>query len=89
MARNRIEDMRDLLFGILEDLRDTDEPLTDEMKDRAKLACDVSGRIIESGKLEVDFMKVLAATDDRERTGSGFIPAGPRDRLLGEGDTPS
>ena len=63
--KNKITDLRDHLFATLESLRDTEKPMD---LDRAKAIAEVSQTIINSAKVEVEFMKQTGAT------GSGFIP---------------
>jgi len=77
-TKNKIEDLRDHLFAMLEDLRDdaSKEPLAERLE-RARAVSDVSRRIIESAKVEVDFLRVTCGD-----VGSGFIP---QDRQLPEG----
>lgn len=69
--KNKIEDVRNHLFMALERLNDTDEPLTKEELERAKAIADLSQVIINSAKIEVDYMKAT-----KRKTGSGFIPEG-------------
>lgn len=63
MARNKINDLRDHLFETLERLKDGDIDIT-----TAKTMADVAQVIINSAKIEVDFIKATGATED-----SGFI----------------
>lgn len=73
---NKIEDLRNHLFATIEGLLDRDEPME---LDRAKTVADVAQVIINSAKVEVDFIK--AAGEVGKVTGTGFIrPAieGPR-----------
>lgn len=65
--KNKIEDLRNHLFATLEDLRDKEKPMEIE---RAKAISDVAQTIINSAKVEVDFMKMRG---DHIK-GSGFIP---------------
>ncbi len=61
MARNKLEDLRNHLFAQLERLENEDvdkEKLELEMK-RAKSIAQVSQQIIETAKVEVDFIKIL------------------------------
>ncbi len=64
--RNKIDDLRDHLFETLEALRDTEEPMELE---RAKAIADVAQVIVNSAKVEVDFLK---ATGGLRST--GFLP---------------
>ncbi len=60
-----IEDLRDHLFATLEALRNPDKPMD---LDRAKTVAAVARVVVDSAKVENEFMKL---TDSR---GSGFIP---------------
>lgn len=64
--RNKIEDLRNHLFATLEALQDDENPMD---LDRAKAIADVGQVIINSAKLEVDFIKVIGRDH-----GTGFIP---------------
>lgn len=75
--KNKIEDLRNHLFATLEGLLDQDKPLE---LDRAKAVAEVAQVLVNSAKVEVDFLK---ATDSVR--GSGFIPDDSR-VLPGGGD---
>ncbi|BCF96589.1 hypothetical protein PPGU19_011580 [Paraburkholderia sp. PGU19] len=60
-----INDLRSHLFDTLKALNDKEKPLDIE---RAKVVADVGQVIINSAKVEVDFMRVAGGK------GSGFIP---------------
>lgn len=80
MADNTIEGLREHLFATLAALRDPATPMEVE---RAKAVADVAGRIIDSAKVEVQFMNAAGGT------GSGFIPTAPRKSALpAPGDKP-
>jgi len=64
--KNKIEDLRNHLFAALEALADEDKPMEIE---RAKAISDVAQTIINSAKVEVDYMKQVGG-----RPVSGFIP---------------
>ncbi|MCP3868330.1 MAG: hypothetical protein GY703_09600 [Gammaproteobacteria bacterium] len=68
--KNKIEDLRDHLFATLEALQDQDTPMD---VGRAKTISDVAQTIINSAKVEVDYLNVTGAVG-----GSGFIPDSPR-----------
>lgn len=70
--KNKIEDLRNHLFATLEALQDKDEPMEIE---RAKAVADVAQVIVNSAKIEVDFLRATG----REQ-GSGFIPE--NDKLI-------
>ena len=64
--KNKIEDLRNHLFATMESLMDPDNPME---INRAKAIADVAQVIVNSVKMEVDFLK---ATDRTQ--GTGFIP---------------
>jgi hypothetical protein len=78
--KNKIEDLRDHLFETLEALKDPDKPMDIA---RAKAVADVARVIVESAKVEVDYVR---ATGQESRT--HFIPALPRDPERGTPDKP-
>lgn len=69
--KNKIEDVRNHLFMALERLNDEDEPITDDELKRAKAIADVAQVIVNSAKIEVDYLKAT-----KRKQGTGFIPAG-------------
>lgn len=71
--KNKIEDLRNHLFETLEALRDKDEPME---IDRARAVADVAGRIIDSAKVEVEFLRTVGGIHS-----TGFIPTDDRKRL--------
>jgi len=66
-TRNKIEDLRNHLFAALEGLSDPDNPMEIE---RAKAISDVAQTVINSAKLEVDYLKTIGGN----RVTTGFIP---------------
>jgi hypothetical protein len=64
-VKNKIEDLRNHLFEALEALKDKENPM--EIA-RAKAIADVATVIVNSAKVEVDFIKATGSD------GSGFIP---------------
>ena len=66
MPRNKIEDLRNHLFATLEALQDEKEPMELE---RAKAIADVAQVLVNSAKVEVDFIKATGRA-----AGTGFIP---------------
>lgn len=67
--RNKIEDLRNHLFATLESLQDEEKPME---IDRAKAIADVAQVIVNSAKMEVDFIKATGID-----TSTGFIPQLP------------
>ena len=67
--RNKIEDLRDHLFATLEALRDPDKPMD---IDRAKAISTVAQTIINTAKVEVDYIEATGG-----RGSSSFLPARP------------
>lgn len=66
--KNKIDDLRNHLFETLEALKDEDKPM--ELA-RAKAIADVAKVLVESAKVEVDFLKVTGAVRS-----TGFLPDG-------------
>lgn len=64
--KNKIEDLRNHLFETLERLKDGDEKMP---LDRARTIVDVAQAIINSAKVEVDYLRTVQGTK-----GTGFIP---------------
>lgn len=65
--KNKITDLRNHLFEQLEKLKDPDCDLETEIK-RSKAMVEVGSVIVESAKVEVDFIRHTSSE------GSGFIP---------------
>jgi hypothetical protein len=63
--KNKVEDLRNHLFETLEALKDKDAPMDIEP---ARAIADVAQTIINSARVEVEFLKATGNT-----TGSGFI----------------
>lgn len=72
--KNHIEDLRDHLFATLEDLRDKDKPMDIA---RAKAIANVAAAIVNSAKVENEYMKLTGAQ------GTGFIPVKAIERKPG------
>ena len=72
MARNKINDLRDHLFETLERLKDGDIDIA-----TAKAMADVGQVIINSAKIEIDFIRATGSTKD-----SGFIKLGDGNEKL-------
>lgn len=71
--KNKIEDLRNHLFVAIEALLDEENPMD---IDRAKAVADVAQVMINSAKVEVEFMKTTGGT------GSGFIENAARKPAL-------
>lgn len=63
MPRNKIQDLRNHLFEVIEKLQDGEMDI-----DCAKTIAEVAQVIVNSAKVEVDFMRLT------DGTGTGFIP---------------
>jgi len=72
--KNKIEDLRNHLFETLEDLRDKEKPMD---LDRAKAIAQVGQVIVNSAKVENDFLKITGNV-----SGSGFINNGDQKPAL-------
>ena len=68
--KNKIEDLRDHLFEMLETIKDPDAKID---LARYRLGVDVAKSLIASAKVEVEFVKATGINK-----GTGFIPQGPR-----------
>ena len=66
--QNKIDDLRNHLFETLEALKDDEKPMDLE---RARAVADVAKVIVESAKVEVDFLKVTGAIRSTD-----FLPDG-------------
>jgi hypothetical protein len=64
--KNKIDDLRNHLFAALEGLADTEEPMD---LARAKAIAEVGQVIVNSAKIEVDFLRATGG-----KQGSGFLP---------------
>lgn len=77
--KNNIDDLRDHLFATLEALRDTDDPM--DIK-RAKTVSDVAQTVINSAKVELEFIELTGSEE------SGFIDKSKRPSLPAPGERP-
>lgn len=75
--KNKIEDLRNHLFATLEGLLDEETPMDIE---RAKAVADVAQVIVNSAKIEVDYLRVTGI-----EKGTGFISP-PNVQLLPKKD---
>lgn len=71
--KNKISDVRNHLFETLEGLLDKEDPME---IDRAKTIAEVAQVIVNSAKVEVDFLHKVGGI------GTGFIP---QDKQVGNG----
>lgn len=74
MARNKLEDLRNHLFAQLERLNDEDltpEQVQYEVK-KAKAIAGVSNAIIETAKLEINFLKETGRSDSQSQLFRGI-----------------
>lgn len=67
--RNKIQDLRNILFEQMERLMDDDADLVNETK-RAEAVANIASVLVHSAKVEVDFLRMVGA----EGSGTGFIP---------------
>lgn len=85
MPNNKIDDLRNHLFATLEALQDEEKPMDLE---RAKTIADVGKVIVESAKVEVNFLRVTGATKSTD-----FLPDGdvsvPASRRLSAAKVPA
>lgn len=74
MAKNKIDDLRDHLFDELADLRNPEKSYD---KDRTRAVVEVAQTIINSAKVEVDYIHAVGGI--KPLKGTGFIPETPRE----------
>ena len=67
--KNKVEDLRNHLFEVIEGLKDGTFDI-----EKARMIADVGQVIVNSAKVEVDYLRVTGAAE-----GSGFIPDMPRE----------
>jgi hypothetical protein len=67
MAKNKLEDLRNHLFETLESLKDEEKPME---VDRARAIAGVAHAIIDSAKLELQFLELTG-----QEPGSDFLEA--------------
>lgn len=67
--RNKIQDLRNMLFEQMERLMDDDADLEIETQ-RAEAVAQIANVLVQSAKVEVDFLRMVGA----EGSGTGFIP---------------
>ena len=81
MPKNKIDDLRNHLFETLEALKDPDNPME---LDRAKAIADVARVLVDSAKVEVQFLEVSGALRS-----TGFMPEAEEPPALPSGRRPS
>lgn len=77
--KNKIDDLRNHLFATLEALQDKDEPMELE---RAKTIAEVAQTIINSAKVEVQFMTHVEGVESNFFPSTPERPKGNRDRRI-------
>jgi len=78
MPKNKLADLRDHLFETLEALKDDKDPMD---LPRAKAVADVARVIVDTAKVEVDFLRVtdgMKCTDFFPEEAADSAPAGLR-----------
>lgn len=65
--KNKLEDLRNHLFATLESLTDPEKPME---LDRARAVAEVAQVVINSAKVEVDFLREMGG----RMKGTGFVP---------------
>ena len=83
---NTIDELRSHLFETLAALKDKETPME---LDRARAIADVGKVIVDSAKVEVDFLKVTGATRSTGFLPEGDNPKAPVGRRLGGQVTPA
>jgi hypothetical protein len=62
-VKNGITDLRNHLFEVMEQLKDDEKPMD---LARAKVVCEVAQTIINSAKVEVDFLNAIDSSESTE-----------------------
>lgn len=81
MPKNKIEDLRNILFETMERLLDPDDELD---IDRAKTVRDVAQVVVNSAKVEVDFLKVTGGNASSAFMTNGTPQPQPLPKPAGE-----
>ena len=76
--KNKISDLRNHLFVVLEELSDPESKFD---LAKAKVIADVAQTIINSAKIENDYLKLIGAS-----TGTGFIEEGRIENIKSIGE---
>lgn len=76
--KNKMEDLRNHLFAVIEGLLDEDKPMD---TDRARAVADVAGKLIDSAKVEVQYMKVLSESPDLRKNPSALMTLSDQKKL--------
>lgn len=63
MPKNKMVDLRNHLFEVMEQLKDKDSPME---LDRARAVCQVAQVLVDSAKVEVDFLKAIDSSEATE-----------------------
>lgn len=84
-TKSKIDDLRHHLFATLEALQDEEKPMD---LDRARAIADVAKVIVESAKVEVNFLKVTGGTNSTGFLPDGDIPSVQRPQLAAGGRKP-
>jgi len=74
-VKNKLDDLRNHLFATLESLADEEKPM--ELA-RARAIADVAKVLVESAKVEVNFLKVTGALKS-----TSFLPTGEDEAPVG------
>ncbi|PWG61730.1 hypothetical protein [Sediminicurvatus halobius] len=70
--KNRIDDLRDHLFESLERLKEADGESLEQELTRAKAISETAGKLIDSAKVEVQYLEVTGQIE-----GSRFLKGAP------------
>lgn len=73
--KNKIEDLRNHLFDEIERLKECSE---DRDVKRAKAVSELSARITDTARAEIDYLRAVSDIDGGAKAGTGFISQKPR-----------
>jgi len=77
MAKNKLSDLRDHLFAAIEDLNDPEKEPTAKSLEKAHAIGELAQVIVNSAKVEVDFLKVTGGKRGSEFLEPKLIQAKP------------
>ncbi len=71
MAKNDLTALRDHMFEVIERLKSNSDPEASECEridvETAKAVTNAAQTIVHSAKVEIEFLKLLAKTDDQDK----------------------
>jgi hypothetical protein len=85
MAKNTMTDLRNHLFEMLENLKDVESAELPNEVFRARAICDLSRQLIESAKVEIDYISEIGG----QTSASQFLEVKQQPQLTNGGANPA